>query len=265
MERKSAAAIRPRLNRPPRYFAIPPICNCRCIIYIADSGSICNSISYNIPLYNWSVALHTQTLSTQTWQDLLQPYLAEPASDFVLAQLQTYLGLLLRWNARINLTAIREPEQIIQRHFGESLFLARQVPRGASTLLDHGSGAGFPGLPIALARPEIAVTLAESHSRKAAFLREAVRALAIDNVTIHGGRSEAIPGAPKFSAVTLRAVDNPAAALEAAAARVADGGTLYWLAGSQDRTNPPNLTGFEPEPETPVPNSTGALLRCRRI
>ncbi|MGB9145730.1 MAG: 16S rRNA (guanine(527)-N(7))-methyltransferase RsmG, partial [Acidobacteriaceae bacterium] len=85
-------------------------------------------------------------------------------------QLDAYLALLLRWNARMNLTAVRDPESILRRHFAESLFAAEHIPPGVATLLDFGSGAGFPGIPIAIARPEIAVTLAESQNKKAAFL-----------------------------------------------------------------------------------------------
>ena len=86
-------------------------------------------------------------------------------------QFETYLSLLLRWNARMNLTAIRDEEGILARHFVESIACARALPAGIGTLLDFGSGAGFPGIPIALCRPEIAVTLAESQGKKAAFLR----------------------------------------------------------------------------------------------
>src|SRR5580658_6640344 len=73
-------------------------------------------------------------------------------------QFEAYLALLLKWNARINLTAVRKPEEIVRRHFMESIFAARQVPKKTKTLLDYGSGAGFPGIPIAICRPEIGVT-----------------------------------------------------------------------------------------------------------
>jgi 16S rRNA (guanine527-N7)-methyltransferase len=92
---------------------------------------------------------------------------------------EDYLSLLLRWNARVNLTAIRDQEGILRRHFVESIACARALPAGVRSLLDFGSGAGFPGIPIALCRPEIAVTLAESQGKKAAFLREAVRQLGL--------------------------------------------------------------------------------------
>ena len=116
------------------------------------------------------------TLSESAIASLLAPYLVEvPAS--ILPQLSTYLDLLLKWNARTNLTAIRDPEEIVRRHFGEGLFVATQLDPDTTTLLDFGSGAGLPGLPIALLRPDIQVTLAESQNKKATFLREVVRTL----------------------------------------------------------------------------------------
>src|SRR5882757_3963226 len=122
---------------------------------------------------------------------LLAPYLAVPPS--LLPQLAAYLDLLVRWNARTNLTAIRQPEEMVRRHFGESLFAAANLGDPSNfpnTLLDLGSGAGFPGIPIALAHPEITVTLAESQNKKAAFLREAVRTLGLKNVEVWAGRAE---------------------------------------------------------------------------
>ncbi len=118
----------------------------------------------------------------------------EPSPELVV-QLQTYLDLLLRWNARINLTAIRDPEQIVTRHFGESLFAAR-VLRSAGALAperplaDIGSGAGFPGIPIKLFAPELHVTLIESQNKKATFLREVIRTLGLSHIVVHCGRAE---------------------------------------------------------------------------
>ncbi len=85
---------------------------------------------------------------------------------------RAYLELLLRWNQRLSLTAVRDPDQIIQRHFLECAFVASQLPQDIADLLDYGSGAGLPGIPIAICRPEISVTLAEAHGKKASFLRE---------------------------------------------------------------------------------------------
>jgi 16S rRNA (guanine527-N7)-methyltransferase len=121
-------------------------------------------------------------------------------------QLEVYLDLLLRWNNRLSLTSVREPEQIIQRHFVECAFAATQLPSNIDTLLDYGSGAGFPGIVIALCRPDIKVTLAEAHGKKAAFLREAVRSLGL-GTGVFDKRVEDLPTEQTFSAVSLRAVE----------------------------------------------------------
>lgn len=141
------------------------------------------------------------------------------------ARFDAYLALLLRWNARINLTAVRDPEQIVRRHFAECIFAAQQLPSGIGTLLDYGSGAGFPGIPIAICRPEIGVTLAESQSKKAAFLREAVRTLEL-KAEVWDHRVEALPPARVFDAITLRAVDRMVHACAAAVPRLAPNGSL---------------------------------------
>jgi 16S rRNA (guanine527-N7)-methyltransferase len=149
----------------------------------------------------------------------------QPPVDSVLSQgFENYLSLILRWNARVNLTAVRDEDGIFSRHFVESIVCARTLPADISTLLDFGSGAGFPGIPIALCRPEIAVTLAESQGKKAAFLQEAVRVLGL-SAKVHSGRSETL--AREFDCVTLRAVDKMHQAVQAAAQLVRPGG---WLA-----------------------------------
>ena len=153
------------------------------------------------------------------------------------AKLLAYLDLLLRWNARTNLTAVRTPEAIIERHFGESLFAARilhaLLPPQAE-ILDYGSGAGFPGLPIQLLAPDFQVTLAESQGKKAAFLREAVRTLSL-STPVWAQRVEQMPAESRFTAVTLRAVDDSALARQHALTRLAPGGWLIELASSEPR------------------------------
>jgi len=134
-----------------------------------------------------------------------------------------FCALLMRWNARMNLTAIRDEDGILSRHFVESIACARALPAGITTLLDFGSGAGFPGIPIALCRPEIAVTLAESQGKKAAFLREAVRTLGL-SVTVYSGRAETLK--QRFDCVTLRAVDQMVAAVQAASRLLTPAGCL---------------------------------------
>ena len=153
------------------------------------------------------------TVSPQRLVGLLAPYLTNarlPAGLY--DQLGAYLDLLLKWNARTNLTSIQEPEEMITRHFGESLFAAAHLPLPVRSVLDLGSGAGFPGLPLQLLRPELAVTLAESQGKKAAFLREVIRTLGLPT-QVHAARAEDLLGNQTFDIVTLRAVDNMPRAL----------------------------------------------------
>lgn len=152
---------------------------------------------------------------------VLQAGLHELTGDAA-GRFEQYLTLLLKWNAGLNLTATRDPETLVHRHFLDCIQCAQALPE-AATLLDFGSGAGLPGIPIALCRPEVHVTLAESQRKKAAFLREAVRTLAL-NAEVFDGRVEAMPLGAVFEAVTLRAVDKMAAACRTARARVAPGG-----------------------------------------
>jgi 16S rRNA (guanine527-N7)-methyltransferase len=192
------------------------------------------------------------TLTQATIAALLSPYLVESAPETLCHQLSTYLDLLLKWNARTNLTAIREPEEIVRRHFGESLFAARHIGECA-TLLDFGSGAGFPGLPIQLFRPDIAVTLAESQNKKATFLREAVRTLSL-STEIWATRVESMPPGRQFDIVTLRAVDNMEAALAAAAPRAKH--ELLLLTGSSLILP----LEFIHQPPVFMPNSSSTIL-----
>ena len=128
-------------------------------------------------------------------------------ADFALsaeqvAALEAHLDLLMRWNKTLNLTAIRTREEAIARHYCESLFLGTRLPPGTLRIADVGSGAGFPGFPVAILRPECSVTLIESHQRKAVFLREASRRL--PNVRVLAKRAEDV--AETFDWVISRAV-----------------------------------------------------------
>jgi 16S rRNA (guanine527-N7)-methyltransferase len=124
----------------------------------------------------------------------------------VYEQLNEYLELLTRWNTRLSLTSVRDPEQMIERHLVECAFAAQRLPADIETLLDYGSGAGLPGIVIAICRPEVRVTLAEAHGKKAAFLREAVRGTSIA-AEVFDGRVENLPPAMLFHAVAMRAVE----------------------------------------------------------
>ena len=180
----------------------------------------------------------TGEMDTSRIAELLQPFLAAPLSAEQFQSISTYIDLLLRWNAHINLTAVRDPEQVVTRHFGESLFAARQLFPGplndqrpeAIDVIDVGSGAGFPGLPLKLWAPEIRLTLIESNHKKATFLREVCRALTLTDVNVVSGRIEDF--APDSAGVvTLRAVERFEAVLLAAARLVSPTGRLALLIG----------------------------------
>jgi 16S rRNA (guanine527-N7)-methyltransferase len=176
-----------------------------------------------------------------------------------------YLDLLLKWNARLNLTAIREPAEIVRRHFLESIQCARLVP-DVNSLLDFGSGAGFPGVPISILRPEIQVTLGESQAKKAAFLRESIRTLEL-NARVFDGRIESMAPAQHFGAVTLRAVDKMEEATTAAAKRVSAGGWII-LFGTSATESPfrRTVSGFNWKDLVPLRGmDDGFLLVGERI
>lgn len=255
--------------------------------------------------------------------ELLQPFLSpttdpchseqgrrpceEPAflSATQLQNISTYIDILLRWNARINLTAIREPEKIVTRHFGESLFAARhlfplypvsssvpsvfpvlkdsaddQRPTTNDRVADLGSGAGFPGIPIKLWAPHIALTLVESNHKKATFLREVARALTLTDIDIFPGRAQTLaeglaanPAVPPpaedprtnpprtFDLVTLRAVERFHDVLPIAARLVANGGRLALLIGtSQIQLARSRLPTFAWQQPLPIPGSRPRVL-----
>jgi 16S rRNA (guanine527-N7)-methyltransferase len=169
-------------------------------------------------------------VETAAIAQLLEPFISldEPR----LRAISTYIDLLLKWNARINLTAIREPSEIVQRHFGESLFAAKSLldQKLPHTAIDLGSGAGFPGVPFALLAPDVQVTLIESQQKKATFLKELVRALGLTNVKVFGDRAEGYSGTADL--VMLRAVEKFEQALRMAVSLTNDGGRIALMIGS---------------------------------
>jgi 16S rRNA (guanine527-N7)-methyltransferase len=119
----------------------------------------------------------------------------------VCEKLLDYLELLERWNTAYNLTAVRDPTDMIDRHILDSLAIAKYVK--GDTLVDIGSGAGLPGIPLAILDSSLACTLVDSNGKKARFLREAARTLALDNVHVENKRVEDVRG--EFATVTARA------------------------------------------------------------
>jgi 16S rRNA (guanine527-N7)-methyltransferase len=203
---------------------------------------------------------------------LLAPYLA-PArlGPQQLVHISMYIDILVRWNQKLSLTAVRDPEQIVERHFGESLFVARHLfpaapvpPSGTTTALDVGSGAGFPGLPLKIFAPTLRLTLIEAQQKKATFLREVVRALALRQVEVFAGRAQDFPG--RADLVTLRAVERFEAVLPVAAnlvqpESVQPGGRLALLIGAAQAERARRLLpAFSWESPVALPRSEQRIL-----
>ena len=140
----------------------------------------------------------------------LEAGLAALGLDRALAEpLLAYLALLLRWNAAYNLTAIRDPREMVAKHLLDSLAMhGATAPLAADGghLADLGTGAGFPGIPLAIAQPGLQVALVESNGKKARFMREAVRTLGLGNARVVESRIEAVAEAGAFDAITARAL-----------------------------------------------------------
>jgi len=200
--------------------------------------------------------------------DLLRPYY-EGLSREQYKKISTYIDLLLRWNAKMNLTAVRDPENIVKRHFGEAIFLARELSArhllaSGTVVYDIGSGAGFPGIPLKIARPEISLTLVEAHGRKAIFLKEVLRAVNLD-AEVKNVRAEdlARTAATTADIVTLRAVEKFDSILPVAAQFLKLTGALALLISkTQVAAVQKTLNSWQFCPLLPIPGSEsrGILL-----
>jgi 16S rRNA (guanine527-N7)-methyltransferase len=172
--------------------------------------------------------------------DLLRPFIDLRPSDSeegqrsqtIVQQTQVYLNLLLKWNAKVSLTAVRKAGDVVTRHFGESFFAAKTLlPQGWSgRVIDVGSGAGFPGLPLAMFAPGVEVTLIEANNKKAVFLSEVIHALKLANVKVFRKRAEEY--AEKGDLVTMRAVEKFEQSALLAAGLVCVGGRLALMIGA---------------------------------
>ncbi len=225
--------------------------------------------------------------------ELLQPFLGHDLSPEQLRNISIYIDILLKWNRKMNLTAVGRPEEVVTRHFGESLFAAQHIfpsahlewaeggPRTAatgpnlwdgrgqagtdvassvSTVVDVGSGAGFPGLPLRIWASEIGLTLIESNLKKATFLREIVRALGLERVDVFAGRAESFPTA-SADVVTVRAVERFENILPVAARLVKSGGRLVLLIGNQQIEQAKTvLTDLKWQAALPIPLSTNRAV-----
>jgi len=196
--------------------------------------------------------------------ELLAPFAGELPPE-QLEQISKYIDIMTKWNEKINLTAVRDPEDIVLRHFGEAFFAARTLlePESALEVMDVGSGAGFPGMPLKLFAPRIKLTLVEAQEKKATFLREVTRALAFGNVSVLAARAETLT--VKADLVTLRAVEKFDAVLPVAGHLVKAGGRLALLIGTGQIGSAHQLPEFDWQEAIKVPQSRTRVLLVGKL
>jgi 16S rRNA (guanine527-N7)-methyltransferase len=183
------------------------------------------------------------------------------ANDAQMIKIQQYMRMLLAWNEKINLTAIRDPLEILYRHFCESMYAAVVVPLQSGRLADVGSGGGFPGLPLKILRPELELFLVESNVRKATFLAEVVRELELAKTHVLVSRYEELSEevAP-LDVVCSRAVGEFMPFLKwAGSERVAAKQVILWI-GGRDLEEAQRIAGWEWREPIAVPQSLRRFL-----
>lgn len=192
-----------------------------------------------------------------------------------LGLLGDYLARLLAMNERVNLTAVTDPREVWTRHALDGLSIAPELadlPAGAA-VLDVGSGGGVPGIPLAIARPDLHVTLLEATQKKAAFLADVAEALGLSNVSVVADRAELVRDselAGAFDAVTARAVAKLTGLLPWTAPFARDGGRLVFIKGQRvdveldDAKRAMKLAGCTHERTTPTRTGRVVVLRVRR-
>src|ERR1700674_1710821 len=176
-------------------------------------------------------------------------------------QIQQYMNLLLTWNEKINLTAIRDPLEILNRHFCESMYAASTVPVEDGRLADVGSGAGFPGLPLKIIRPELEVMLIESNIKKATFLAEVIRDLGLEDARVFVSRYEELgEEVAPLDFVCSRAVGEFVPFLEwAHSEKVAAKQVILWI-GARDLPEIQKIQTWEWREPIPLPHSLRRAL-----
>jgi len=184
-----------------------------------------------------------------------------PAYDNQVLQIQDYIRILLAWNDKVNLTAIRDPLEILYRHFCECMFAGLSVPLEKGRLADVGTGAGFPGLPLKILRPGLQVFLVESNLKKATFLAEVIRELGLREAQVLVRRYEELHEeiAP-LDFVCSRALGEYPKFLDwAHSDSLAANQVVLWI-GTNDLPEIRKNLGWDWKEPIPVPNSLRRLI-----
>ena len=175
--------------------------------------------------------------------------------------IRKYISLVLRWNQRISLTRVTDPDEILRFHFGESLFAINQVPIRGGRLADVGSGGGFPGLPLKIALLELELVLIESNVKKAVFLSEVCRELGLNNVEVFRGRMESIPAEDKpYDFITARALGSHPDLLKWASRHLVPRGKIVLWLGDTEASNLAEVDSWEWRKPVHIPGSERRFL-----
>lgn len=177
------------------------------------------------------------------------------------AQIQRFIRILLAWNEKMNLTAIRDPLEILYRHFCESMYAGVAVPVEKGRLADVGSGGGFPGLPLKILRPELQLFLIESNVKKATFLAEVVRELGLTDARVLVNRYEELSEevAPLDFVCSRALGEFPAFLGWAGSERMSAKQVILWI-GERDLKEIKAVPGWDWREPIPVPHSLRRLL-----
>lgn len=199
-------------------------------------------------------------LSEETIRRALGEFQLE-ANDEQVFYIQQYMKMLLSWNEKVNLTAIRDPLEILYRHFCESMYASVAVPVENGRLADVGSGAGFPGIPLRIVRPELEVFLVESNMKKATFLAEVLRDIELPGTRVLVSRYEELgEEVAPLDFVCSRALGEFGPFLAwAASERIAAKQVILWI-GGRDLDQVRRTSEWEWREPIPVPNSLRRYL-----
>jgi len=184
-----------------------------------------------------------------------------PSFDDQVLQIQQYIRILLVWNEKINLTAIRDPLEILYRHFCESMFAAEAIPLKNGRLADIGSGGGFPGLPLKIMRPGLQVFLVESNIKKVTFLAEVIRELGLNGAQVLARRYEELgEQVAPLDYVCTRALGEFPAFLEwATSEQIAAKQVILWI-GGRDLEEIQKIRSWDWSEPIEVPHSLRRLI-----
>jgi 16S rRNA (guanine527-N7)-methyltransferase len=184
-----------------------------------------------------------------------------PAFDDQVLQIQQYIKILLTWNEKVNLTAIRDPLEILYRHFCESMYAAEAIPLQNGRLADVGSGGGFPGLALKIMRPNLQVFLVDSNIKKVTFLAEVIRELGLKGAQVLAGRYEELgEEVAPLDYVCSRALGEFPVFLEwARSQQIAAKQVILWI-GGRDLEEIQKIRTWEWSEPIEVPHSLRRLL-----